>query len=482
MVRTIRRLISTRMVNLRRYGRRKRLIDPESFVSTSALSMLQAVTALGTYLLVMRLLISNEGIKAVGLWSLTMGFVALFRIVDFSGAHALSRSVALRGSHKQGQATDIDTLSLFIACFYGIVIIVAFYPARAALIESVDQSLASVAYQLIALTAVALPLNILGLAHSSALDGLGLAKVRSIINITGYFIFGIASLLLMKPFGLLGLAYAQFSQYVFVLVISRFQISKTIPIRLAFPTSFNASALGGLLSYSFRLQLSSLPGALFIPLTRVGLNSAAGLEALGLFDLAYRITVSMRAFLQSALNPLLPEFTRSAIQGRELKLFDRVDRLFSGVSALAFGGLMFGSPVISIILTGEIDRDLVALVATLSLAWGVATLFLPIQILGRAKGYLRWSIAGQWLMLAILIGIILISDENDYKFLVFGISLSILVGYLFSGIAEMFSFKLIRMKCLLIRICLYAAFLGFSYLACTLWLIDVLPSVDEYIR
>lgn len=481
MVQALRHLISARMANLRRLGQRKRLIDPDSFVSTSALSMLQAVIALLTYLLVMRFLISKGGVEAVGLWSLTMGFVAFFRIVDFSGAHALSRALALRGDHKEGQATDLDTLSLFIACFYSIVIIVAFGPARAALIDSIDQSLRGVANQLIVWTAVALPLNILGLAHSSALDGLGLAKVRSIINIVGYLIFGISSLVLMEPFGILGLAYAQFAQYAFVLIFSRLRISKNIPISLAFPKHFYVPALRGLLSYSFRLQLSSLPGALFIPLTRVGLNSAAGLEALGLFDLAYRITVSTRAFLQSALNPLLPEFTRSAIKGRELEFFDKVDRIFSPISALAFGGLMFGSPVVSIILTGEIDADLVVLVATLSLAWGVATIFLPIQILARAKGYLRWSIVGQWLMVTILICFIAVSDDSDFDILVFGIFFSILFGHLSSGISEMFSFKLIENKYLPIRFCFYAIFLCVAYLACTHWLIDILPYFADQI-
>lgn len=423
-----------------------RITGDRAFGLGSILSVLQAIIALTTYLIVMRLVIGEQGIEVVGLWSLTMGFVAIFRIIDFSGAHALSRTVAMRGSDEAQQAKDVDTLSLFIAAFYGAVIVVGFLPARELLKHSIGSPLEDLASQLMIWTAIALPLNILGLAHSSALDGIGRAAARAKINICGYLIFGAFSFLVIKPFGIIGVAYAQVLQYSFVLIATRYTLQSLIPVHLLLPRGFDKFSLKELLSYSVRLQLASLPSAIFIPVSRIGLNSAAGLETLGYFDLAYRVSISTRALLQSALNPILPEFTRLIIKGgnEARALYIKIENVFLPIIVLAFSSLMAAAPLISFILTGTVDPSLVSFILLLSVAWGVSTTFLLAQIFARAKGYLRWSIAGQWAMVGFLaIFVLSAALADDPNLFVIGIVIAILAGHIVTGAIEMHKFGIL---------------------------------------
>ncbi|WP_435988422.1 oligosaccharide flippase family protein [Sulfitobacter sp. SH24] len=405
------------------------------------LSLIQSVIGVGAYFWVMRYVVAVAGLEGVGLWSLTMGFVALVRLMDLSGASGLARMVASETNSSKAQAAYIDTCTGFIFVLYIVLSFLAYLPLRSAISGSVNSASLEVAHELLIWALLALPINIIGVSQLSAIDGLGRADIRSVVNISSFAIFGLLAAVLVPTEGILGLAYAQFAQYVTVLFFARLVLVANIPTLGIIPTRFSREAWTSSTNYGFRLQASTVPMSLFDPLTRILLARYLGLESLGIYDLSYKLAGNVRTLVQAALNPLVPEFTRlhrSSVKGAKA-LHSQVSIKSIRAVILSFLALVLVSPLLSLFLLEEISSNFIFCVAVFSLGWGTSSFGLITQLYARAAGVLRWSIVGQWGLLSSGIGATVWLSENDrgsITIVAMTVASAIAMGHLFAFIGE----------------------------------------------
>lgn len=403
------------------------------------LSLMQSVVGIGTYFLVMRYVLAIAGLEAVGLWSLTMGFVAFIRVMDLTGAGGLARMVALNPDNERLRSEYIDTLTAFIVALYAALSLIAYFPLRYAMEGSVAPGTEAIAQELLIYAMISLPLNVAGMGHLSAIDGLGRADIRSILNIGGFVLYGVVAAILLSSKGILGLAYAQLVQYAVLLVASRVVLIQRLPSLCLIPTQFSRKAAGEALHYGFRLQASSIPMSLFDPLTRVFLGRWAGLENLGIFDLSYKLAGNVRTLVQAGMNPLVPEFARiwstdtAAARAHHAMTSARAIRTV----AIAYTALILAAPAFSLFLLSHMSAEFIFSVAVLSLGWGVASIGLATQLFARAVGVLRWSIIGQWLVL-VLGGVLvyLATRSNEAIYAAIAVAIAIAIGHIIAFAGE----------------------------------------------
>lgn len=420
--------------------RLNRLLPVTGRVSrNSVFSVTQSIVGVGTYFLAMRYVISVAGLEGVGLWSITVGSVAMVRALDLSGANGLARMVAIKPDAEESKAAYIDTMSIFIFMLYVVLVLVLYVPALHIVRGMVSPASALLAGNLLTLAMVSLPINVVGLAQLSAIDGIGRADIRSVLNIGGFLVYGLFVSTLVRPIGVLGLAVAQIIQYVAVLIFARmFLSSRLVRLRLL-PVHFSRGALFETVHYGLRLQAASVPMALFDPLSRILVGRWAGLDALGIYDLSYKLAGNTRTLVQAGLTPLIPEFTRlwstdtTAARCYHAGVSSRAMRTV----ALAFTTVILASPAFSWFLLSYISWEFLFNVSVLSLAWGVASCGLTTQLYARAAGLLRWSIIGQWCLLVLGVGLmyaILPSVESVYA--VVAVAAAIAIGHLIAFFGE----------------------------------------------
>jgi O-antigen/teichoic acid export membrane protein len=367
------------------------------------LSMLQSIVGIVSYFLVMRFVVKFLGLESVGLWSLTIGVLAFFRLLDLSGSLALTRMVAIRMNDSDEQAKCVDTVSLFGLLLFSFLCLVFYFPLNNFLISSIQSELMPLGQKLFLIAIISLPINILSMAQLGALDGLGRADVRSLINIFCYLIFIFFGFYLIPFYGLVGLAYAQLAQYILSLVLARITLSRYIKNLRLLPIYWSSYILKDSIGYVAKIQATSAPMMMLDPLMRVLISRMYGLEFLGLYDLGYKMSVYTRALIQSYLNPTLPELTKVWLKSKNLAFEATVNlhKKYNNIIFACFSALILLSPLSSILLLGVINKEFIFIQSIIGLGWGIATLFLPTNILAKASNNLYYSIAGQILILLV---------------------------------------------------------------------------------
>lgn len=417
----------------------RRRLSKKGLGRNAVLALCDGVFGIGSYFLVMRWVIATAGAHGLGLWSLTMGYIAFIRLLDLCGVNGLARLVALSGIQPSRKREYIDTATVCVVGFFSIIGVLAYEPLKGLLSANLSPDNRSVGAGLLVWALLSLPVSMVGVAQARAIDGLGRSDVRSAINISGYAAFCGTAIFLVLRFGLFGLACAQFLQYLVILIGGRAYIVTALPGMRLLPTSFSIPAAREVLGFGLRLQFASTPMAVFDPLARIVINSVAGLAMLGIYDLSYKIAANSRSLVQAALNTTVPEFSRlmDDDRGSAKDLHARVFALNSVGTMVVFCGIIAASPLLSIFLFSHISDLFIFSVAVLSLAWGLTTIALPTQLYARSAGVLRWTMLGQWSML-ICGGLLLFMGASRVGPLwsIVGIAVAILIGHLASFVLE----------------------------------------------
>lgn len=383
-------------------------------------------------MVVMRYVVEAEGLESVGLWSMTAGLVAFLRSADLTGAGGLARMLATSSDDPYVQAQYVDTMSVIVFLFYASLCAGGYEVLRYLLLGSVPSTVGGLANSLLLWGLICLPLSAVGTAKLSAIDGLGRADIRSLLNIGGYLLFLCAALFFLEEHGIKALAYAQFAQFVLVICAARAVLVASIESLVVIPSKLSRRAARACLGYGSRLQLMSLPMAIFDPLARVLVGRWGGLEVLGFYELSYKFASQGRQLIQSYFNPLIPQFTKLWISDREkARLFFRsINHQSLLIVPIGFGLLVLLSPLVSILVLSEISAMFILSTSIFSLSWGIASFGLVTHLLARAAGVLRWSILGQ--MLIIICGpplMYLIAHYVSQMWVAVGAAVAIALGH-----------------------------------------------------
>jgi O-antigen/teichoic acid export membrane protein len=189
---------------------------------------------------------------------------------------------------------------------------------------------------------------------------------------------------------------AQVAQGAVVLLLAWLLARRELAIGSLLPVRFRAADLRKVWSFSLGVQAISLTQLLVEPLAKVMMTLFGGLQSTGLFELAYRVTIQLRAPLVAACQVVLPAVAatspadRTALRG----LYERAMGRLRPLSLLAFGALFLAWPVVSWLLLGKVDNFLVGTGLLLTLAWFVNTLSAPAYFTLLGQGSARWNLLG----------------------------------------------------------------------------------------
>ncbi|GAB5447977.1 oligosaccharide flippase family protein [Gymnodinialimonas sp.] len=409
------------------------------------LSLAESLVLVVSYFVALRMLIQHSGIEYAGLWSLTMGFVTLIRVLDLTGATGLARMVALKRDDPRQAAEYIDTLSLIVLVFYSLFVIASYVPLHRFFESFLEPAMQAEGLAVFAVAMIALPINLVNAAQISAVDGIGRADMRAIINMASMVLFLFLTWILLPQYGILGMAYAQISQFAVALLASRIFLARSVSALSFLPLALSKTAAGETLRYGAKLQLSAIPMAIFDPVARVLLGRVAGLEFLAHYDIAYKLAGYTRNLVRAYLTPMLPQFSRLSVTDEEAgrQLLSETSVSIARVVSVLFVALIAASPLFSLFMFSEISYEFILFTAALSLGWGLTTFGLVTQLYARACNVLRWSIMGQWAMLALFVpAIFATSAYLDDIYLPIALSIVVLAGHAFAFFGEVRSLKL----------------------------------------
>lgn len=387
------------------------------------------------------------GIKALGIWSLVLATTSLAKLVDVGASSGLSRFIALALARKDGElAREYLSGALFInACLYSILALLLYWPLVFVIHFAVPTEAEKEATELLPYALTSFVFLNLGSTLLSALVGCQRADLKSKVVIFGNVLQIGSAILLVPSLGLAGLALAQLVQYVFSIAVGLFAVTAVLGTKVSRILIISRASVVEILMFGLKLQAANLVAAVFEPASKFAVSSIAGLELLGLFEMAYRMVFQMRATLAAPMQVLLPAFThlQETADDKVQKLYSRVMAHLLICSVPLFAVVASASPWLGILWIGSYQQYFTVCTISLSVGWFINLVGMPAYLLGISSGVIRWNLIGH--VLTSIGGPLLGIAAGNYlgpTGSVFGISAMLGLGMVFT----------ITMNCISLRI------------------------------
>lgn len=385
-------------------------------------------------LLAYRLVINYAGLERFGVWSLLIAGSAIARIGDISGGGALARFVAMAGSEEGGLRRSRNLVHTVILTSFAVNIVIGlivWVSAPYVIPLFIAPPYLPEARALVPYVVVSLVLSALGTAVASGIDGAQRADQRALVVSVASLLFFIACVLLVPSHGVIGFGAAQIVQQGAMLILGWVVLRRHIPGLGWLPYHWQREPFAETTSYAVKLNAIGVVGLMFEPAAKFAFNYSGGPSLVALYELASRFVIQLRALVIAAATPLVPVFAAQAnpkdpVFRSTLVKATRVAALAAVSATLA---ILAGTPVMSVIVLGQISADLIALTTALTAGWSVNVIVVPIYFAAQAIGVLRWNFLSHLLIaFFVLFGaFVLVPNFGS-----FGLVLAIITG-LFGG-------------------------------------------------
>jgi O-antigen/teichoic acid export membrane protein len=215
--------------------------------------------------------------------------------------------------------------------------------------------------------------------------------MRSYIFIFGQVIFTLLGVLLTYHYGILGLAYAQVIQGVFLIVAGYFVVGRILHNYSIFEYKYSKAILRKMLGYGFNVQVSTLFMSMLDPITKVLIIKFGGAASAGYFEIANQIVSRARAFITSANQAVIPyiAFTNFGSVAALSSFYLKNIRIVAYIALPLLGGLVLWSHPISSFILGAPRIEFFYMFLIVAAGWMINLISSPAYFINQGSGDVR---------------------------------------------------------------------------------------------
>lgn len=321
----------------------------------------------------------NLGKEYLGVWSLIVAATAIGQISNFGFSSSIVRYFPEMLSKKQMHALSrmMGTINLSNFLLTLPLLILLYFPAVYYGKILLQPAQFEIFKPILLFSMTALFLNNLFLVYSYTLDAMEKHHVRSKIQISGWIIFLILSLLFLPAYGLKGIAIAMLIQNSYQLILIIIMVSRTRIFATIYPISIDKTSFNKVISFGANSQAISILTIFFDPLIKYFITKNIGLAGVGNYELANKIVVQVKNLLVNASQVVIPKMVKNKVAGLENDYFSRIS---SNNHLLAIMAAMFNilvAPVAVYFFSGHFDVLLMQCIILLNIGWTINMLTIP---------------------------------------------------------------------------------------------------------
>jgi O-antigen/teichoic acid export membrane protein len=411
----------------------------------------QMLATAALLLLLYRIIISNCGVSALGIWSVVAASTSAVKIADFGMGASATMYVArhLAQGDDTGAISAIKTALTTSAIMLSGLLVLA-YPVLMYVFDSLfDAQELSIAYAILPFAAVSFLINSLSAVLMSSIDGCQRIRTRAMIVISGNVVLVAATYILVKPVGIAGAAMAQFIQAIFLLITSLVFLRRFLPALPLFSFGWNGDQFKAMFGYGAKVQLSAIAMMVFDPLTKIALAKYGGAQSVGYFEIASQVVLRMRSFIGAANQSMIPHVARQTItDGDSIPAqYDAALGLTFYFTIISFTAIWILHPIIYWILGSFASNDLDFMFLLLTIVWGINALCIPAYYFNMGTGAVGTNAKHHILMSLINICLVFVSGMVwGWKGVVYCYAASILAGSIYLFLASKYKSKATRVR------------------------------------
>ncbi len=382
-------------------------------------------------LFVMRYIVVVLGVRALGIWSVLMSAAQLASFFDLGASAGTGRFLAI--ARLDGNISRIENILativyITVPMYLSLTAILYFPLHRALALVLKDQALIEGRYLLIYALCSYIAQVFSG-AFASSVTGLYLSFRKSQIAIAAIAIQAILSLTLIRRYGLPGLAIAQIANYAFTIFMSILVLKMTVGVRLKGLLRFNWETIRRIMSFGIGIQASSIAWGAFEASIRFIMSRFGGIEQVGTYEIAYKISSQARVlafYVSQSLTPIFASLGASD-KPKLLSFYRQIYARYALFAASAAIAIVALSPLTSLIMLGRVNGVFLLFSMLTALGTMAHIVAAPSELTAVSMGLLRYNIAGT---LTALIAMSLFGPLLGYFFHGTGVASAVLLAAL----------------------------------------------------
>ncbi|MEN8659999.1 MAG: oligosaccharide flippase family protein [Marivita sp.] len=350
-----------------------------------------------------RLVAQQGGVAAVGLWSALMAWIFVIRLGDVGMSNA-----ALRFAARCDAVTETDKVRRYVdtAVLMNSVLFVALalggwavYARNLELILPGAAEARETARSILPLLFSAFVLQNLGGLVMGSLRAVHRGYVAAWLSLAGTVVQLVIVVPMVPKIGLAGLAWGMLAQHALILfggwalflAVLR-DITGKVPDLL--PRNASMRTVGEMLGFSIKSQVANLANGFFEPLSKIVISRFAGIEVLGLYEMAFKLVSLPRNTVVSGVQASIPTMTRLMATDRTAAraLYSRALRISMRNGGMVLAAVLLISPMVSWYWLGEISPKFEIFAGLIAVGFLVNLSGATAYALGTASGRLKGNI------------------------------------------------------------------------------------------
>jgi O-antigen/teichoic acid export membrane protein len=338
------------------------------------LAAIQVAWTTAALFIVYRIITHRFGLGVLGLWSAAVALGSLVSVADGGLSDIMVRQVAeavgrtdwarARGLHRALSAWSL--LGLILVCTLAAPAMHVF------LLPITPVDLVSALDALIVGALVVACLNIVTAAQLGVLEAIGRYDLK--------LLAAISASVLMVAVALATYAASSAAALVPLVFIAGAACNagigalmgwRLLRARAAHAERISGREVGRLLRIGVPVRLAGMLTLGLEPVTRAALTRLAGVDAVALYEIAYRVIFQLRSAIVAALQPLVPHLARLGltVTGRHSETVLRAATCGVAVAVPALSLALIGLPALTIAVLGRAEPEVVLFGVLLSIAW-----------------------------------------------------------------------------------------------------------------
>lgn len=358
-------------------------------------NVLQTLASAGLLFALYRYINATLGVALLGVWSVVLAAVSASRLADLGLSAGVTRFVArdLARGDPDRAAQVIDTAALTLMASVGAVAPLL-DPLIAKLLPHLFQGAhLPQALEILPYALASLWLTIVAAVFQGGLDGCQRMDLRAGLVVSGQALLLALALWLVPQLGLVGLAWAQMGQGLFLAIGGRLLLRCALPEISPLPHRWRLPMLREMLCYGMTLQAAAVFMLLLDPIAKALMARVGGAAAAGYFEMANQVALKIRSVIVAANQAIVPRVAELAeIAPVQLARVYRANMsLLLIVTAPTFALAFAWAGGVSWLLLGQYRPEFVSVFGILLLPWGFNIFAGPAYFSNMGMGQVGWN-------------------------------------------------------------------------------------------
>ena len=357
-------------------------------------SVAQTLLNLALMVLLYRQIVLYLGTDRLGVWAIVLSSTTFFNLSNLGFAGGVTPFVSAYQAQQSTRRViqTLQTASSFTASTTALLGVMA-YPLIVWLLPFfIDTQYLSEAKALLPLAMMSFWFNTLGGVFLSGLDGLHKMYLRSALSSGVSIVYAALALLLVRPFGLQGMAYAQVAQAVLLALVAAYLLRRELPGWSPFSFRINPTVFAELFRYGLNFQVMYLAQIVSDPLTKLLAATFGNLQSVAFYEMGIKIVGIFRTIVAAANQAIVPTVATSTETPSIVGLYRQNLRIVGTLSLWIYPPFIWFGWLISEAWLGQVQPEFVLFLAIIAVAYGLNTLSLPVHYINLGTRQLRWNV------------------------------------------------------------------------------------------